>query len=161
MNQFTEVKVVHSGTVQYSRHEVRDDAQGADAVNTFQRQVRGKYISNMKEKDRQHFGTSETVRGPMEGIFRKLDFKPLVFGTFGEMSSNVKVVVDTAVEYGVEHLGRTMAATTVDGVRTTLRRRCRTQLSLVVWRGYANSILYRVKYASTGRLGPKRAQVRA
>ena len=28
MNEFTEVKVVHSGTVQYTRLEVRDDAQG-------------------------------------------------------------------------------------------------------------------------------------
>ncbi len=42
------------------------------------------------------------------------------------MSANVKEVVDMAVEYGVEHLGCTMAATTVDGVRTALRRRYRT-----------------------------------
>jgi CO dehydrogenase nickel-insertion accessory protein CooC1 len=61
-----------------------------------------------------------------------LDIKPLVFGTFGEMSSNVKEVVNIAVEYGVEHLGRTMAATTVDGVRTSLRRRYKTQMSLAV-----------------------------
>ena len=52
-----------------------------------------------------------------------MDFKPLVFGTFGEMGSNVKEVVNMVVEYGVEHLGRTMAATTVDGVKTALRRR--------------------------------------
>ncbi len=85
-----------------------------------------------------------------------MDFKPLVFGTFGEMSANVKEVVDMAVEYGVEHLGRTMAATRVDGVRTTLRRRYRTQLSMAVWRGYANLILNRVKYVGTGCLGPCR-----
>ncbi len=75
-----------------------------------------------------------------------MDFKPLVFGTFGEMSANVKEVVDMAVNYGVEHLGRTMAATAVDGVRTTLRRRYMTQLFMAVWRGYANLILDRVKY---------------
>jgi hypothetical protein len=115
----------------------------------------------MKEKDRQHFGTAETARGPLESIFRKLDFKTLVFGTFGEMSSNVKVGVNMLVEYGVEHLGRTMAVTTVYGARTTLRRRYRSQLSLAVWRGYANFILDRVKYVGTGRLGPNRAQVRA
>ena len=68
----------------------------------------------------------------MENLFRRLDFKPLVFGTFGEMSSNVKEVVNMAVEYGVEHLGRSMAATTVDGVVTALRRLYRTQLSVVV-----------------------------
>jgi hypothetical protein len=62
----------------------------------------------------------------------RLDFKPLVIGTFGEMSSSVKEVVNMAVEYGVEHLGRTMAATTVDGARTILRRRYMTQLSLAV-----------------------------
>ena len=90
-----------------------------------------------------------------------MEFKPLVFGTFGEMSDNVKDVVGMAVEYGVEHLGCTMAATTVDGVRTTLRRRYRTQLSLAVWRGYANLILDRVKYVGAGRLGPNKAQVRA
>ena len=52
MNQFTEVKVFHSGTVQYIRTDVRADQQGAAAVNAFQRQVRGTYITNMKEKDR-------------------------------------------------------------------------------------------------------------
>jgi len=68
----------------------------------------------------------------LESLFRRLDFKPLVFGTFREMSSNVKEVVDMAVDYGVEHLGRTMAATTVDGVKTTLRRRYKTQWSMAV-----------------------------
>ena len=47
----------------------------------------------MKEKDREHFGTAEAARGPLESLFKRLDFKPLVFGTFGEMSSNVKEVV--------------------------------------------------------------------
>ena len=86
----------------------------------------------MKEKNKQHFGTAEKTRGPLESLFRRLDFKPLVFGTFGEMSSNVKEVVNMAVEYGVEHLDRRMAATIVDGVRTTLRRRYKTQLSMAI-----------------------------
>jgi hypothetical protein len=34
----------------------------------------------------------------LENLFRRLDLKPLVFGTFGEMSSNVKEVVNMAVE---------------------------------------------------------------
>jgi hypothetical protein len=115
----------------------------------------------MKEKDRHHFGTAETARGPLEGMFRRLDFKLLVFGIFGEMISNVKEVVNMAVEYGVEHLGRAMAATTVDGVRTTLWRRYKAQLTVAAWRGYANLILDRVKYVGTRRLGPNKAQVRA
>jgi hypothetical protein len=77
------------------------------------------------------------------------------------MSSDVKEVVNMAVEYGVEHLGRMMAATTVDGVKIALRRRYMTQLSMAVWRGYANLILDRVKYVGIGRLGPNKAQVRA
>jgi hypothetical protein len=85
----------------------------------------------------------------LEGLLRRLDFKPLVFGTFGEMSSNTREVVNMAVDYGVEHLGRTMAATTADGVRTTLRGRYRTQLSLAILRGYANQIMDRVKYVGT------------
>ena len=103
----------------------------------------------MRDKDRQYFGTAETTRGPLESLFRRLDFKPLVFGTFGEMSTNVKEVVNMAVEYGVEHLGRSMAATTVDGVRIALRRRYMTQLSVAIWRGYANLILDRVKYVGS------------
>ena len=59
-----------------------------------------------------------------------------------------------AVEYGV-------AATTVDGVRTALRRRYRTQLSMAGWRGYANMILDKVKYVGIRRLGPNKAQVLA
>ncbi len=88
----------------------------------------------MKKKDRKHFGNADKTRRPFESLFRRLDFKPLVFGTFGEMSTNVKDVVNMAVEYGMEHLGRTMAATTVNGVRSTLRRRYKTQLSVAVWR---------------------------
>jgi hypothetical protein len=34
-------------------------------------------------------------------------------------------------------------------------------LSMAVWRGYANSILDRVKYVGIGRLGPNKVQVRA
>ena len=66
-----------------------------------------------------------------------------------------------AVEYGVEHLGRTMAARTVEAVKTALRRRYRTQLATSVWKGYAKLILDRVKYVGTGRMGPNKAQVRA
>ena len=62
----------------------------------------------MHKKDRIHFGTAEGVVGPLEAIFRQLDFKPLVFGTFAESNTNVKEFIDTAVEYGVEHMGRTM-----------------------------------------------------
>jgi hypothetical protein len=78
VNQFSEVKVIHSGAVQYRRPKVRDDQQGVAAVNAFQLQVRGTYINNLKEKDRQHFGTTEAVRGPLENLFTRMDFKPLV-----------------------------------------------------------------------------------
>ena len=33
IDQFTEVKVIHSGTVQYRRPDLRDDQQGSAAVN--------------------------------------------------------------------------------------------------------------------------------
>ncbi len=147
--------------MQYIRTNVRNDPQGSAAVNKFQGRVRGTYIANLKEKDRDHFSTVDGNRGPLESLFRRLDFKPLVFGTFGECSTNVKDVIDMAVKYGVEHLGRTMAATTVDAVRMALKRRYRAQLSTAVWRGYANIILDRVKYVGTGHLGPNKAQVRA
>ncbi len=75
------------------------------AVNKFQRQVRGLYIANMKKKNKLHFGTEETARGPLENLIKQVEFKPLVFGTFAEMSSNVMEVIDMAVEYGAEHLG--------------------------------------------------------
>ena len=139
LSQFTEVKVIHNGTVQLMRLDGRDDQQGSAVVNRFQSQhVRGSYMVKLKRKDSVHLGTSEQGRGPMESIFRQIVFKPLVFGSFGEMSSNVVALVETAVKYGVEHLGWNMAATTVDTVRTSLRRRYMTQLSMAAWRGYAN-----------------------
>ncbi len=64
-----------------------DDPEGAAAANKFQGQVKGNYISSLKEKDREHFGTTEDSKGPLESLFRQLDFKPLVFGTFAECSS--------------------------------------------------------------------------
>ena len=55
-----------------------------------------------------------------------------MFGTFGECNTSVKEVLKIVVEYGVEHLGRSMAATTVDAIRMALRRRFATQLSTPV-----------------------------
>jgi hypothetical protein len=83
----------------------------------------------------------------------------LVFGTFAECITNVKEFIETAVEYGVEHFGRTIVATTVDAVRTALRRRYRIQLAMASWRGYANLVLDRTKYMGTGTTGHNKAQV--
>ena len=59
---------------------------------------------NLHKKDKTHFGTTEGARGPLEAIFRQLDFKPLVFGTFTESNTNVRDFIEMAVEYGVEHM---------------------------------------------------------
>ena len=93
---------------------------------------------NLHKKDKTQFGTAEGAIGPLEAIFRQLDFRPLVFGTFAESSNNVREFIETAMVYGMEHLGRAIAATTVDVVRMTSRRRYRTHLAMVAWRGYAN-----------------------
>ena len=50
----------------------------------------------------------------------------------------------------MEHLGRNMAATTVDTVRVALRKRYKTHLSMAAWRRYANLLLDRTKYVGTG-----------
>jgi len=75
------------------------------------------------------------------------------------MSSNVVNLVETAVEYGMEHLGRNMAATTVDTVRITLRRRYGTQLAMAALRGYANLLLDMTKYVGTCHTTPNIAQI--
>ena len=98
--------------------------------------------------------------GPLEAIFKTLDFKPLVFGTFAEASTNVGDFVKLAVEYGVEHLGKTMAATSVELVKAALRRRHKTKLATTAWKGFANLVLDRTKYVGTGAVGVNRAQVR-
>jgi hypothetical protein len=135
VDQFTEVKVTHSGAVQYKRPYVRDNPRGSAAVNKLQGQVRQMYLGNLHKKDKTHFATAEGSVGPLEAIFRTLDFKPLVFGTFAEASTNVGEFVELAVEYGVEHMGRTMAATSVESVKAALRRRYKTQLAAAAWKG--------------------------
>ena len=107
-----------------------------------------------------HHDRAEGGRGPLEAIFRQLNFKALVVGTFGEMSSNVGELVKTAVEYGVEHLGRNMAATTVETARLALRRRYKAQLSMSAWRGYENLLLDRTKYVGRAKVVPNKAQVK-
>jgi len=160
VDQFIEVKVIHSGCVQYGRTKVRDNHKGTAALQYFHSQVRHQYISHLKRKDRVHFGTSSDIRGPLENLFRKLDFKPKVFGTFREMSSNVKDFVDLAMDYGAEHLGKSMEASTMDTVRQALKRRYKAQLSMASWRGSANLILDRTKYAGEGIEGLNMDQIR-
>ncbi len=93
----------------------------------------------------------------MEANFKTLDFKPLVFGTFAEASTNVGEFVELAVEYGVEHLGRTMAATSVESLKAALRYK--TQLATSAWKGYANLVLVGTKYVGTGTTRANKAQV--
>ncbi len=81
---------------------------------------------SLHKKDKHQFGTPEGTVGPVEASYGQLNFKPLGFGTFAEISSNARAFIETTVEYGVEHFGRTVAATTVDAVRVALRRRYRT-----------------------------------
>ena len=69
IEQFTEVKVIHNGTVHYMRPDVRNEQQGSSAVDKFQSEVRKSYLVNLKRKDSVHFGTSEGERGPLETIF--------------------------------------------------------------------------------------------
>ena len=137
---------------------MRDDQQGSAAVNKLQGKVRRSFMVYPKRKDSVHFGTSEQSRGPLESIFRQIVFKPLVFGSFGKMSLNVVVaLLEAAVEYGIQQLGRNMPATTVDTVRTTLRRRYMTHLSMAAWRGYVNLFLDMTKYVGSGRSTPNKA----
>jgi len=114
VGQFTKVKVIHNGIVQYIKPDVRNIPIRSAAVQKFQGHVKKTYLVNLHKKDREHFGTTEGTVGPLETICMQLDLKSLVFGTFAEISNNVKDFIETAVEYEVEHLGRTMAATTVD-----------------------------------------------
>ena len=78
--------MIHSGAVQYRRPDVRDNPRGSAAVNKFQGQIRQMYLGNLHKKDQTHFATAEGAVGPLEAIFRTLDFKPMVFGTFAEAS---------------------------------------------------------------------------
>ena len=101
-----------------------------------------------------HFGTREGGRDHP-------NFKPLVFGTFCETcSNNMVALVETAVEYGVEHLGRNMAASTVDIMRTAMQRRYKNHLLMSACRGYANLLLDKTKYVGTSHTTPNRAQIR-
>ncbi len=71
----------------------------------------------------------------------------MVFGTFGEMSSNVKYFINLALDYGAEHLRKFMVASTMDTTRQALKRRYITHLSMASWRGYANLTLDSTRYA--------------
>jgi len=105
-----------------------------------------------------HSGTAEGARGPLEVLFRQLDFKPTVFSSFAEISSIVKDFVEVAVEYGVEHLDTYMDASTPDALRVALRRRYRAQLSMAAWRGYASLVLERKKERKNEREKEKKKE---
>jgi len=97
VDQFTEVKIIHNGTIQYKKLDVRNNLGGSTAVNKFQGQVRRTYLNNLHKKHKTHFGTAEGAIGPLEAIFRQQGFKPLVFGTFAKSITNVRKVIDTVV----------------------------------------------------------------
>ena len=69
IDQFTKVKVIHNGTIQYRKVDVRDNQSGAAAVNMLQGHVKKSYLINLKRRDQVHHGTAVGGRGPMEAIF--------------------------------------------------------------------------------------------
>jgi len=161
IDQFAEVEIIHNGTIQCRRPNVRDKPQGSAAVDKFQGQDRRTYLANLRRKEQIHFGTVEGARGPIETIFRHMDFKPLAFGFFSEMSSGVRGLIAMAVEYDEgKHLGRNTVASSVDIVISSLRRRYKTQLSLAAWRRYANLLLDTTKYVATGHPTTNKAHIR-
>jgi hypothetical protein len=44
IDQFTEAKVIHGGTVHYKRPDVRNNNQGAAVMSKFQAQICNRYI---------------------------------------------------------------------------------------------------------------------
>jgi hypothetical protein len=140
-DQFTEAKYIHNGTMKCNRPNVRDN-----------------YIAQLERKDQHLFGTGD--KGPLKSFFRHMDFKPLVFGSFGDTSTNVKQYIELAVDYGSEHLGIAMAATTLEVVKTTMRRRYKSQLSTANRGDLANLVLDRTKYMGTCQTGFNKAQIR-
>ncbi len=85
-------------------------------------------MANLRRNDHAHFRTTEGSRGLLETIFKEILFKPLVFGSFGEMSSNVREMIEITVKYGAEHLG-----TTHGGNRRWLRRETWVSLMVFSW----------------------------
>jgi hypothetical protein len=85
--------------------------QEVDAVQYFQNLVRAQNITQLKRKNNVNFRTNPTRRGPLKNLFRQMNFKPMVFGTFGEISSNLHDFVNIVVDYGAENLGTSMTAT--------------------------------------------------
>jgi hypothetical protein len=84
----------------------------------------------------------------------------MVFGTFGKMSSNVKDFVVLVVDYGAEHFGKSMTATTLNTFRQVLKLRYIAQLSIAYWRRYAKLTLHRIKYVGYGIEGLNRDWIR-
>ena len=68
--------------------------------------------------------------------------------------------MELAKEYGVEHLDRTMSATSVESIKVALKRRYKTQLATSAWMGYANLVLDKTKYVGTGAAGANKAKAR-
>ena len=62
-----------------------------------------------------------------------------------------------AVEYGVEHLGMSMDASTLDVLGVALSSPYKAKL---FGRGFANLVLDKTKYVGTGRAGTSRAYIR-
>ena len=152
------MKVIHSGAVHHNRVDVRDDPSGAAVINKFQSQVRGQNTTQLRRKIHQLFSTMDM--GPLENVFRQMEFKPIVFGSFGEMSTNVREYIELVVDDGADHLDRTMAPTTVDAVKAALRRRFMSQLSAANWRGSTNLVLDIIKYDGTCHTWMNMAHIR-
>ena len=148
VNQLWEVKTIHPKAAggAYEHHTARDNPKGGAAAQRRQKQIWKEYRDKMRQKDQEHFGIQEGAKGPLESIFSQSDFQGLAFGTYGEISSNVRKMVSIAVEYGHKHLGASILASDMEAVKNSIRRRFHTTIAMASWRGYANLLLGRIQY---------------
>ena len=136
----------------YEHREVRDDYKGGAATQRRQGQIYDEYRKDLHTQDKKYFDTGETDTGPLETILRQGDFHGLAFGTYGEISSNVRKLVSMATEYGHKHLAKTIMAKDLDAAKATIRRRFHARIAMASWRGYANMLLGRVQYVGKSRV---------
>ena len=96
INQLLEIKTIHpeAANNMYEHREVRDDHKGGAATQRRQGQLYDEYRKDLHSQDyKKYYGTGDADTGPLETIFRQGDFHGLAFGTYGEISSNVRKLV--------------------------------------------------------------------
>ena len=134
-----------------SRYNAATSRRSSGAVQKRQKQITAEYACKARKADRVYNSTQREQTGPLEREVRRYGrIDGLVFGAFGEASTDVEQLLQACAKIGAERHWREMGARKPEEAQDVLLAKYRRQIGVEAVRGHATLKLDRLRQVRGG-----------